>query len=67
LGSDELLGRLHGTVRERNVKNGAFVKVEIEGEEIIVSLTEFNELPDGRYFDPDTGAIVTINPYNLVI
>lgn len=49
------------------MKNGAFVKVEIEGEEIIVSLTEFNELPDGRYFDPDTGAIVTINPYNLVI
>ena len=43
---------------DANSGNAAVVKVP---------LTTFNELPDGQFFDPDTGTIFAVNHYNLVL
>lgn len=78
LGDDQLLIRLHETVRTRNLKGGAYVTIKVldnvkgnceqEGEShVLIPLTEFNELPDGRFLEPDFGHVASINHYNLVL
>lgn len=66
LGNDELLVNLHEAVKRQNVENGVSVSIDLQGEEQKIMLTEFNQQPDGRFVDPDSGTTLTVNHYNLV-
>lgn len=66
LGDDQLLAELHEAIKERNIQSGSTVNITIDEESQSLLLTEFNELADGRFYDPDSGVVVTINHFNLV-
>jgi hypothetical protein len=64
LGDDELLIRLHEAVKQRNLQTGA--TVTIQEESVPVILSEYNQLDNGSFLEPEFGAIVTVNHFNLV-
>lgn len=61
MGDDELLIRLYEAVKQRNLQTGATVTIQ---EPIILS--EYNELDNGSFLEPESGAIITVNHFNLV-
>lgn len=67
LGDDELLVKLHEAVKRRNLENGVAVTAVVREENCTILVTEFNQLSDGRFFDPDSGVTVSLNHYNLEV
>lgn len=68
LGDDDLLSSLQETIERHNLKSGVTIRIQngVEDSRSVLVLAEFNRLVDGRFVEPNTGVVVSVNPFNLV-
>lgn len=64
--NDEMLRALHKVIRDKNIQNGARVVYELNGDKKPLLLSEHNSLEDEAFMDPESGARVYVNHFNLV-